>query len=204
MYIHALDINQSLKNIFMQAVETTQKVMWTVDPIHSMINFRVKHMMMTTVNGSFDKFNIEATTEGEDFLTADVVFSAETASINTGNESRDNHLRSEDFFNSEKYPAITFKPTKFELVDGDGSYTMFGDLTIRDITKNIKLDVEFGGTVKDPWGNTRAGFTINGKINRKDWNLNWNVALEAGGILVGEDVKINGEIQLVRQDGLHV
>lgn len=188
----------------MQTVETLQKVIWTVDPVHSMINFRVKHMMMTTVNGSFDKFQFEATTEGEDFLTADILFTAEAASVNTGNESRDNHLLSQDFFDVEKYPSITFKPTKFILVDGDGSYSIYGDLTIKDITKNIKLDVEFGGIVKDPWGNTRAGFTINGKINRKEWNLNWNVALEAGGILVGEDVKINGEIQLVRQDGLHV
>jgi len=188
----------------MQTTETIQKVAWAVDPIHSMVNFKVKHMMMTTVTGSFDKFSIEAETDGDDFTTGDVVFTAETASVNTGNESRDNHLRGEDFFYAEKFPELTFRPTKIEAVDNDGSYTIEGDLTIRDVTKAISLSAEFGGLVKDPWGNTRAGFTINGKINRKDWNLNWNVALEAGGILVSDEVRINCEIQLIRKDAIHI
>ena len=181
----------------MQTTESTTRVKWIADPMHTSIGFSVKHMMLTTVRGEFEKYTIEAETIGEDFMNSIITFTAETASINTRNEGRDKHLTGEDFFNVEKYPTLTFKPTKFELVDNDGSYEMCGDLTIGDITKNIKLDVEFGGILKDPWGNAKAGFTINGKINRKDWNLNWNAALEGGGILVSEDVKINCEVQLV-------
>ncbi len=176
---------------------TTTTTKWVVDPTHSSIGFSVKHMMMTTVRGEFDKYTINVETTGEDFMTAQIEFTAETASVNSRNEARDGHLRSNDFFNAEEFPTIKFKPTKFENVDSDGSYELYGDLTIRDITKNIKLDVEFGGVMKDPWGNAKAGFTINGKINRKDWNLNWNAALETGGLLVSEDVRINCEIQLV-------
>lgn len=176
---------------------TTTTRNWVVDPTHSTIGFSVKHLMMTTVRGEFEKYTIDVTTQGEDFMTAVIAFTAETASVNTRNEGRDTHLRSDDFFNAEAYPAITFKPTKFENVDSDGSYELYGDLTIRDITKNIKLDVEFGGVMKDPWGNAKAGFTINGKINRTDFKLNWNAALETGGVLVSEDVRINCEIQLV-------
>ncbi len=204
MYIHTNTLFSITKQIIMQTVETLQKTTWTLDPIHSFVNFKVKHMMMTTVTGSFEKFNVEASTEAEDFLSADILFTAETASITTGNEQRDIHLRSDDFFNSEKYPEIKFTPTRTEPVDGDGSFSLYGDLTIRDITKNIKLDVEFGGLMKDPWGNTRAGFTINGKINRKDWNLTWNVALETGGLLVSEDVRFNCEIQLIKKDAVHL
>ncbi|MBC8045255.1 MAG: YceI family protein [Fimbriimonadaceae bacterium] len=181
----------------MQTTEAKTKAKWVVDPIHSTIGFSVKHMMMTTVRGEFEKFTIEAETIDEDFMNATISFSAEAGSVNTKSESRDTHIKSEDFFNAEKYPLITFKPTKVENVDSDGSYELYGDLTIRDITKNIKLDVEFGGVLKDPWGNAKAGFTLNGKINRKDWNLNWNAALEGGGILVSEDVRISCEIQLV-------
>lgn len=183
----------------MQVTETTQKQKWIVDPTHSSVGFSVKHMMMTTVRGEFENFTIEAETIDEDFMRADIRFSAEAASVNTRNEGRDKHLKSADFFNSEEYPAITFTPTKVENVDDDGSYELYGDLTIRDITKNIRLDVEFGGVMNDPWGNARAGFTIHGKINRKDWNLNWNALLEGGGVLVSDEVKINCEIQLIEQ-----
>lgn len=181
----------------MQTTTTSAKTKWVVDPTHSSIGFSVKHMMMTTVRGEFEKFTIEAETPEEDFMRAAISFSAETASLNTRNEGRDNHLRSADFFDAENFPTVTFAPTKFEVVDNDGSYEMYGDLTMHGITKNIKLDVEFGGVMKDPWGNAKAGFTINGKINRKEWGLNWNAALEGGGILVSEDVRINCEIQLV-------
>jgi polyisoprenoid-binding protein YceI len=120
-------------------------------------------------------------------------------SISTGSADRDKHLRSPDFFDVNAHKDITFVTTRYENVDNDGSYELYGDLTIRDVTKNIKLAVEFGGVVKDPWGNTRAGFTINGKINRKDFGLNWNAATETGGVLVGDDVKISGEVQLVKK-----
>jgi len=176
---------------------TATKTKWIVDPTHSSIGFSVKHMMMTTVRGEFERYTIEAETEGEDFLKADIRFSAETASVNTRNEQRDTHLRSEDFFKSEEFPEITFVPTKFERVDNDDMYTMHGDLTMRGVTRNIKLDVEFGGVLKNPWGNAVAGFIINGKINRKDFGLNWNAALETGGVLVSEEVKLHIELQLV-------
>lgn len=184
------------------AAETSTKTKWIVDPVHTLIQFKVKHMMITNVTGTFEKYEIEAETEGDDFLKSKILFRVETASVSTNDTSRDNHLRSSEFFDSEKYPNLTFVPTKFEIVDNDGSYEMYGNLTIRDITKEIKLDVEYGGVIKDPWGGERAGFTINGKINRKDWNLNWNVALEAGGILVSDDVRINCEVQLVKQQVL--
>lgn len=176
---------------------TTTRTKWISDPMHSTIGFSIRHMMMTTVRGEFEKYNIQVETIGEDFMTASVLFVAETESVTTRSADRDKHLRSDDFFNAEQFPVINFKATKFESVDNDGSYEMYGDLTIRDITKSIKLDVEFGGIIKDPWGNAKAGFSIHGKINRKDFNLKWNAALESGGVLVSEDVKIECEVQLI-------
>jgi polyisoprenoid-binding protein YceI len=170
---------------------------WVLDPAHTQIQFKVKHMMISTVTGSFSEYDGKVETEDEDFMKAKVTFTVQVASLTTGNAERDAHLKSPDFFDVAKYPAITFKATKYESVDGDGSYELFGDLTVKEVTRNIKLDVEFGGVVKDPWGNTKAGFTINGKINRKDFGLVWNVVTEAGGILVGEEVKIACEAQLI-------
>lgn len=168
---------------------------WTLDPAHSEIQFKVKHMMIATVTGGFDTFDVQVTTEDEDFATADISFSAETASINTGTKDRDKHLRSADFFDAEQYPEMSFKATEFKP-NGDGEFELKGDLTIKGVTKPVKLDVEMGGIGKDPWGNTKAGFTLSGKINRKDWGLNWNAALETGGVLVSDEVKLLGEIQL--------
>jgi polyisoprenoid-binding protein YceI len=174
------------------------QTIWKLDPAHTQIEFKVKHMMVTTVTGTFTNFGAEVTTEGENFMSAQVSFWADTASVTTHNEQRDGHLRSGDFFESEKYPKMTFVATGFRAVDNDGSYEMVGDLTIRDITKNVKLGVEFGGILKNPWGQEIAGFTISGKINRKDWNLNWNAALEAGGLLVSDEVRIHCEVQLIK------
>ncbi|MEZ5012894.1 MAG: YceI family protein [Chitinophagales bacterium] len=179
--------------------DLAQKVQWALDPTHSSVGFRVKHMMMTTVKGTFDTFTVNVETEDEDFVHGKISFTADINSVNTKNEGRDQHLRGADFFDAEKYPEMKFVATRMEDVDHDGSYIMYGDLTIRDITKEVKLDVEYGGVLTDPWGNQRAGFTLHGKINRKDWNLNWNVALEAGGLLVGEEVKIEAEIELIKQ-----
>lgn len=165
---------------------------WVLDPTHSEIQFKVKHMMITTVTGSFGKFTAEAETEGDDFSGANVQFSAETASVNTGNEQRDGHLRSGDFFDADNFPTLDFKSTSF---DGD---SLAGNLTIRGVTHPVKLQAEFGGIGKDPWGNTKAGFNLAGKINRKDFGLNWNAALEAGGVLVSEEVRLLGEVQLVK------
>ena len=174
------------------------KTNWALDLAHSEIQFKVKHMMIATVTGGFDRFNVTVETEEDDFSTAQISFSAETASINTGSEQRDGHLQSADFFDAEQFPALKFEGTAFTPTTGDGNYKLEGNLTIKSITKPVTLDVEFGGVGKDPWGNTKAGFTLSGKINRKDWDLNWNAALEAGGVLVSEEVRLLGEIQLAK------
>jgi len=172
---------------------------WVLDPAHSTIGFKIKHLMISNVSGHFTKFSLEAETEDEDFMTAKAIFTADTASVSTGNEDRDRHLRSPEFFDDHAFPQIRFEPTKFESVDNDGSYNVTGNLTIRDVTRPVTMGVEFGGVVKDPWGNHRAGFTVSGKINRKDFGLNWSALTEAGGMVVGEEVRINCEIELVRQ-----
>jgi polyisoprenoid-binding protein YceI len=176
-------------------METTK---WTIDPSHSEIQFKVKHMMITTVTGSFKEFSSEVESLGDDFSTAKIKFQAATASVFTNSDQRDEHLRSADFFDAEKYPELKFESTSLEKVD-DESFTLNGNLTIRDITKPVKLDVEVGGIGKDPWGNLKAGFSLTGKINRKEWGLKWNAALEAGGVLVSDDVRIFCEVQYAKQ-----
>jgi polyisoprenoid-binding protein YceI len=178
------------------ATLTTTK--WNLDPTHSEIGFKVKHMMITNVSGSFNKFDIQTETQGNDFTTANISFTADTDSITTANNDRDNHLKSADFFDAANFPQLKFVSTKLEKKD-DENFVLHGNLTIRNITKPVKLNVEFGGIGKDPWGNEKAGFTLSGKINRTEWNLNWNAALEAGGVLVSEDVKLQAEVQLVKQ-----
>ncbi|HEU4575026.1 MAG TPA: YceI family protein [Chitinophagaceae bacterium] len=168
---------------------------WTLDKAHSEIQFKVKHLMITTVTGTFTQYEGVVETQGDDFSNAKVSFTADTASVSTGNTDRDGHLKSADFFNVEQYPSLKFESTRIEKKD-DNTYKLYGDMTIKNITKNIQLDVEFSGLVKDPWGNTKAGVIVSGKINRKDFDLTWNVVTEAGGLLVGEDVKITCEVQL--------
>lgn len=172
---------------------------WAIDPIHSEVQFKIKHLMITNVTGSFNIFAASVATEDEDFSKAKISFTADVNSINTGNEQRDGHLKAPDFFDAATYPQIKFVATKADNIDNDGSYELYGDLTIRDVTKNVKLSVEFGGVVKDMYGNTKAGFTINGKINRKDFGLTWSGVTEAGGIVLSEEVKIMSEIQLIEQ-----
>ncbi len=171
---------------------------WSIDTAHSEIGFKVKHMMFTNVSGNFEKFDASIETEGDDFTTAKFDFSGDIDSISTGNADRDNHLRSADFFDAGQFPKLNFKSTSFSKID-EGDYTLTGDLTLHGVTKTVKLDVEFGGLAKDPWGNTKVGLSATGKINRKDWNLNWNSALETGGVLVGEEVKLNIELQFIQQ-----
>lgn len=170
---------------------------WSLDPAHSELQFKVKHLMITTVTGSFTSLTGSIDSESENFEHAKVEFEAATDSINTSNTDRDNHLKSADFFDAEKYPKITFKSTALTK-DGD-DYTLTGDLTIKDVTKSVQIDVEFGGIATDPWGNTKAGFTISTKIKRTEFGLTWNAALETGGVMVSEDVKILGELQFVKQ-----
>jgi len=172
---------------------------WTLDPAHSEITFKVKHLMISTVTGQFRNFNVTAESEGADFSKpANVNVSIDVSSIDTNNEQRDNHLKSEDFFNAAKHNELVFKSTKYEP-NGDGA-TLYGDLTIQGHTKNVALNVEPGGVVVDPYGQTKAGFTVNGKISRKEFGLTWNAVTEAGGVVVGDDIKFNGEIQLIKQN----
>ena len=183
----------------METTAVSTKTKWGIDSVHSEIAFKVKHLMITNVKGVFREFDASIYTTNEDFMTAEIDFWLNPASVDTGDEKRDAHLKSPDFFDVENHKQITFTGNTYEKVDNDGSYELYGDLTVKGITKRIKLDVEFGGVMKDPWGNEKAGFTLNGKINRKDWGLNWNAALEAGGVLVSDEVRISCEIQLVKQ-----
>lgn len=168
---------------------------WKIDNAHSEIGFKVKHMMFTNVSGRFDKYDGTITANGSSLADAKATFTAEISSINTGNADRDNHLRSADFFNSEVNNELKFESTS---VTGSGSYQMTGDLTLNGITKSITLAVEYSGEMTDPWGNTKAAIQATGTINRKDFGLNWNSMLETGGVLVGEDVKLNIELQLIK------
>jgi len=171
---------------------------WSLDPNHSEISFKIKHLMISTVTGQFKKFSLEGETESDDFNSArKIEFTADIDSIDTNNAQRDAHLKSADFFNIEKNPQIHFSGKKYEVNDGEG--TLSGDLTIAGISKPVTLHVEFGGVIKDPFGQTKAGFTITGKINRKDFGITYNAALETGGVLLGDEIKINAEIQLVKQ-----
>lgn len=174
------------------------KVKWTLDPSHSEVQFKIRHLMITNVTGQFKSFNAELETEDEDFTTAKASFSADIDSITTGNEQRDGHLKSADFFDAGKYPTLKFIATKHDRIDED-TYTLYGDLTIRDVTKPVKLDIEYGGIIKDPWGNTRAGFTVSGKINRKEFGLQWHAVTESGGVVVGDDVRIHASVEFIKQ-----
>lgn len=170
---------------------------WNLDPAHSEITFKVKHMMITNVSGTFEKFDVQVSTDGDDFSTAHIDFTAETASINSGNEPRDGHLKSPDFFDVENHPVIKFVSTTMDKKD-ESNFVLHGNMTIKNITKPATFNVEFGGIAKDPWGNEKAGFTLSGKINRNDWDLNWNAILDTGGMLVSEEVKLAAEIQMTR------
>ena len=169
---------------------------WAIDPTHSEIGFKVKHMMFTNVSGTFGTYDAAITTEDDNFENASIEFSADIASISTNNADRDNHLKSGDFFDAETHPKLSFKATSFAK-DGD-DYELTGDLTLKGVTKSVTLPAEFSGLMKDPWGNTKAGLNITGKINRKEWGLNYNAALETGGVLISEDVRLNIELQLIK------
>lgn len=171
---------------------------WQIDPSHSEIQFSVRHMMISTVRGRFKKFSGTVDADEQNPTAARVQVQIDAASIDTGDDKRDAHLRSPDFLNVEKYPYITFKSTRVERLDAThGKLT--GDLTIRDVTKPVVLDVEYAGMAKSPWGTISAGFSAHTRINRKDWGLNWNVALETGGWLVSDEISVDIEVELVKQ-----
>lgn len=174
------------------------KTQWAIDASHSEINFKVRHMMISTVTGTFGSFNATAETEGEDFSTASVSFEASIDSINTRNEQRDGHLKSADFFDAENHPKMTFKSTGMKP-NGDGGYVLEGDLTIRGVTKSVSLNADFGGVATDPWGLVRAGFELSGEINRKEFGLQWDAITEAGSIVVSDVVKLQILVEMVKQ-----
>ncbi|TFE02464.1 YceI family protein [Jeotgalibacillus sp. R-1-5s-1] len=167
---------------------------WAVDAAHSSIDFSVKHMMISKVKGSFHDFSADVTADPADLTGADIRFSITVNSIDTRNQDRDNHLRSADFFEVEQFPNITFVSTDVKKI-GDDEYELTGDVTIKDVTRKETFTVEYEGAGKDPWGNEKVGFSATGKLNRKEYGLTWNQALETGGVLVGEDIKINLQIQ---------
>lgn len=173
-------------------------VVWKIDPAHSEIEFKAKHLMITTVKGHFREFDAEVVTENDDFNTATLIrFTADINSIDTNNEQRDTHLKSSDFFNAEQYRKIEFLGTRYEALGSEA--TLQGNLTIRGITNPITLEVDYGGTVVDPYGQKKAGFTIKGRISRKAFGLIWNAVTEAGNVVVGDEIRIEGDLQLIRQ-----
>lgn len=167
---------------------------WKLDPTHSEVQFKVKHLMITNVTGSLSGLDgtIEASTD--EIKDASVKFSANLDTINTSNEQRDAHLRSADFFDAENFPVLTFESKSYNV----GDSIIAGQLTIKDVTREVKFEVEYNGENKDPWGNQKVGFSVVGKINRTDFGLNWNAALETGGVLVSEEVKLSAELQFVK------
>jgi polyisoprenoid-binding protein YceI len=177
----------------------SNQIKWSLDQSHSDITFKVKHLMISNVKGAFKTFDASIYTTGKDFTTAETDLWIDVASITTGDEKRDEHLRSADFFDAQNHKQITFSSGSVENAEANGNYELWGDLTIKGIVKKIKLNVGFGGIINDPWGKERAGFTVTGKINRNDWGLNWNKAIEAGGIVVGEEITITCEVELVNE-----
>ena len=175
----------------------TTRTNWLFDQAHSEIGFKIRHLMISNVRGTFKKFDANITTTLNDFTTAAIDLRIDVSSIDTGDKERDEHLLSGDFFNIEIFSQIRFQSTSIGTPDKDGNRELSGDLSMAGITQKVSLNIEFGGVAKDPWGNEKAGFTVTGKINRKDWGLTWNAPLQTGGILVSEDVYISSEIQLI-------
>jgi polyisoprenoid-binding protein YceI len=182
----------------MTIMETLVKTKWAIDPAHTEVQFKVKHLVISTVSGKFEKFDGAVYSSKADFSDAETEFSADIDSINTSQPDRDGHLKSPDFFDAANHPKLTFKSTGIKKT-GDSEYLMTGNLTIRGVTKPVQLTVEYGGTTKDPWGNTKAGFEITGKINRKDFGLTWSAVTETGGLVVADEVKLQMAVELAKQ-----
>jgi polyisoprenoid-binding protein YceI len=170
---------------------------WVLDPTHSELGFKIKHLMISNVSGFFNSFQVEGETNEEDFSTAKIRLKADMNSIYTNNEQRDAHLKNSDFFETDKHPEMIFESGRIEKVDG-GNFRLYGNLSLKNISRPVQLNVEYSGTTRDPWGGERAGFTVTGKIKRSDWGINFGL-LEAGGAMLGDEVKIHSEIQLVKQ-----
>jgi polyisoprenoid-binding protein YceI len=183
----------------METALVTTQTRWSIDQAHCEIAFKVRHLMIAHVKGTFKIFDASIYTNSTDFLTTEVDLWIDPASISTGDSKRDEHLKSPEFFDVDKHKQITFTSSTIGKPGPDGIQELWGELTIIGITKNVKLNVLFGGMVKDPWGNEKAGFTISGKINRSDWGLVWNANIETGGVMVADEVMISCEIELINK-----
>lgn len=181
----------------MKTTEVPVKTKWAIDQAHSEIEFKIRHLMIAHVKGGFRTFDASIYTTDKDFTTAEIDLWIDTSSITTGDEKRDEHLKSVDFFDVKNHKQISFTSSTIGKADASGNHELWGELTMIGVTKNVKLNVEFGGTLKDPWGNEKAGFTVTGKINRSDWGLVWNATIETGGVMVSDDVSITCEVELI-------
>lgn len=174
---------------------------WVLDPTHSEVHFKVRHLMVSNVTGQFRTFNATVETEGDDLSTAKVHFTAEVDSISTNNEQRDAHLKTGDFFEAEKHPQIIFDGTKLEKTGAD-EYTVHGTLTMRGVSNPVSFKVEHGGVMQDPWGNTRTGFSVNGKVHRKDYGVSFGLASETGGVMLSDEVTISANAEFVKEQAM--
>lgn len=190
-----LTLTMMVSGATMAQAQTATK--WDIDPAHSQVMFNVSHLVISEVTGTFKSFSGDITASKADFTDAKIDFRIDVSSINTDNQMRDDHLKGDDFFNSGKFPQMIFKGKELKKISGN-KYQLTGEMTIRDVTKPITLDVTYAGTVKDPWGNTKAGFKIKGTINRFDYNLKWNTLTEAGGAVVGQDVEMVINLELTK------
>lgn len=175
----------------------TTKTKWSIDHAHSEIAFKVRHLMISHAKGTFKTFDASIYTNGKNFKTADIDLWIDASSINTGDPKRDEHLKSGDFFDVENHKQITFTSSTMGKSGTEGNHELWGELTMKGVTKNLKLNAQFGGILKDPWGNEKAGFSVTGIIKRSDWELEWNTALEAGGLMLGDEVAISCEVELI-------
>jgi len=178
-------------------MKSTEKTKWVIDPAHSEIHFKVKHLVISNVTGAFDKFNATVYSTGDDFTDARIDFTADVNRRNTNHPDRDNHLKSAAFFDPASYPELSFVSKSLKK-KGDSGFVLSGNLTIRGTTKQVELEGEFGGIVKDPYGNTKAGFELTGKINRKEFGLQWNAITEAGGMVVADEIKLMMNVELAK------
>ena len=176
--------------------ENLVKTSWKIDPAHTKLGFSARHMVISEVEGQFTEFDVKFDT-GEDFADSEIEVTIKAASLGTGNSDRDNHLKSSDFFDALNYPEIKFISSSFDKIS-DEEFRLIGDLTIRGITRPIELDVTYGGKIKDPWGNERVGFQVEGKLNRFDYGLKWNSLMETGGAIVGKIIKLNCQVELIK------
>lgn len=180
----------------MENSQVITETKWTIDKSHCEIGFKVRHLMISNVKGTFKIFDASIFTTGNDFTTAEIDFWIDVNSIDTGDKDRDAHLVGTDFFDAKIYPEINFASGTMQKADADGNYELWGKLTMKGITQNMKLNVQFGGIVNDPYGNLKAGFTVTCKLNRSDYGLVWNTTIETGGIMVGDEITILCEIAL--------